>query len=250
MTISLAASAQSIDRSAFNHAMGSQIRLHEGGAHDVRPERGRSSTVPGMDVSSYQGTVDWTTAYADGARFAFIKATESTDYINPDFAAQYNGAYDVGMIRGAYHFAIPGSTSTGAAQATYFIAHGGGWSADGQTIPGALDLEYNPYGADCYGLSQSAMASWISSFVTTYLAAEGRYPVIYSSTSWWSECVGTAGTFSSDPLWIARYASTVGTLPNGWTIYSFWQYDDAGTFPGDQDLFNGSLSSLRSLATG
>ncbi len=49
------------------------------------------------------------------------------------------------MIRGAYHFATPDTTS-GAAQANYFVDHGGGWSRDGKTLPGALDIEWNPYG--------------------------------------------------------------------------------------------------------
>jgi len=61
--------------------------------------------------------------------------------------------------------AIP-DNSTGAAQADYFVANGGGWTGDGRTLPGMLDIEYNPYGAECYGLTQSQMVSWISSFDT------------------------------------------------------------------------------------
>ena len=108
--------------------------------------------VLGMDVSGYQGNVAWQTAYNNGARFAYVKATEGTTYTNPYFAQQYNGSYNVGMIRGAYHFAHPNSSS-GTAQADYFAAHGGGWSGDGKTLPPALDIEYNPSGAECYGLS-------------------------------------------------------------------------------------------------
>ena len=67
--------------------------------------------VPGMDVSSYQGNVAWQTAYNNGARFAYVKATEGTTYTNPYFAQQYNGSYNVGMIRGAYHFAHPNNSS-------------------------------------------------------------------------------------------------------------------------------------------
>jgi hypothetical protein len=47
---------------------------------------------------------------------------------------------NVGMIRGAYHFALPNSSS-GATQANYFAGNGGGWSWDGKTLPGALDIE-------------------------------------------------------------------------------------------------------------
>ncbi|HEY7173498.1 MAG TPA: GH25 family lysozyme [Micromonosporaceae bacterium] len=145
--------------------------------------------------------------------WADVKATEGTYYTNPDFAQQYNGSYNVGMIRGSYHFARP-DTTTGATQASYFVAHGGGWSKDDKTLPGALDIEYNPYGAECYGLSQSAMRTWVNSFVNQYHAKTGRWAVIYTTTDWWRTCTGNyAGLWANDPLWIARYASAPGTLP-------------------------------------
>ena len=97
-----------------------------------------------MDVSSHQQNLDWVSAYAAGSRFAYVKATEGTYYTNPYFAQQYVGSADVGMIRGAYHFANP-RTSSGADQARYFVNHGGGWSNDGRTLPGLLDIEFNPY---------------------------------------------------------------------------------------------------------
>jgi GH25 family lysozyme M1 (1,4-beta-N-acetylmuramidase) len=205
--------------------------------------------LPGIDVSSYQGDIDWASV-APSIDFAYTKATEGTYYTNPDFSNQYEGPYDYGVIRGSYAFAIP-NNSTGAAQADYFIANGGGWSADGKTLPGALDIEYNPYGAECYGLSQSSMVSWVKSFVNEYAAKEHVYPVIYSTTDWWSTCTGNSSAFSSqDPLWVANYsASGGGTLPNGWGYYTFWQYADSGSLPGDQDVFNGALSQLKTLAT-
>jgi GH25 family lysozyme M1 (1,4-beta-N-acetylmuramidase) len=201
-----------------------------------------------MDVSGYQGNVDWQTAWNNGARFAYVKATEGTGYTNPYFAQQYNGSYNVGMIRGSYHFARP-NVSSGATQADYFVAHGGGWSADGKTLPGLLDIEYNPYGATCYGLSHASMVSWIHAFINEYQAKTGRWAVIYSTTDWWTSCTGNNSGFgANDPLFIARYASTVGTLPAGWGTYTFWQHADSGTFPGDQDVFNGSAARLLALA--
>jgi GH25 family lysozyme M1 (1,4-beta-N-acetylmuramidase) len=154
------------------------------------------------------------------------------------------------MIRGAYHFAIP-DNSSGQSQAKYFIQHGGGWSPDGRTLPGALDIEYNPYGSECYGLTSSQMKSWIQDFVQEYAYKEGVYPVIYSTTDWWTTCTGNASRFGKwDPLWIANYgASGGGPLPNGWGFYTFWQYSDSGNMPGDQDVFNGDHNRLRELAS-
>src|ERR1700683_3209078 len=94
------------------------------------------SDVVGLDVSGYQENVDWTQARDDGATFAYVKATEGTYYSDTTyFPEQYDGSYDAGLVRGAYHFAIA-DNSTGAAQADYFVANGGGWSGDGRTLPG------------------------------------------------------------------------------------------------------------------
>ncbi|KIK85356.1 glycoside hydrolase family 25 protein [Paxillus rubicundulus Ve08.2h10] len=204
----------------------------------------------GIDVSSHQPNIDWTTVKKNGIAFAYIKATEGTSYISPTFNSQYTGATKAGLIRGGYHFAHPDSSS-GAAQAKYFLAHGGGWSGDGVTLPGALDIEYNPSGAECYGLSASAMVSWVKDFSNTYKAATGRYPVIYTTTDWWKSCTGNSATFgSTNPLWIAHYASTIGTLPAGWEYASFWQYANSGPNPGDADLWNGDLAGLKRMALG
>ncbi|KAN0088842.1 glycoside hydrolase family 25 protein [Tylopilus felleus] len=199
----------------------------------------------GIDVSSYQPNINWPQVAANGVQFAYIKATEGTSYISPQFSAQYTGATNAHLIRGAYHFARPGESS-GAAQANYFLAHGGGWSGDGITLPGAIDLE-----AGCSGLSQRAMAAWIKDFSNTYHARTGRYPVIYTTTSWWNQCTGGDGSFGSDnPLWLARWASAPGPLPAGWSFYSFWQYADKGPNPGDADLWNGSYENLQKFARG
>jgi GH25 family lysozyme M1 (1,4-beta-N-acetylmuramidase) len=256
VAVSTALPATPVHPEAITHPqadfMGSTVAAHEpAGAAAVTPAV-HSNTVPqlpGIDISSYQGSVAWASV-AKADDFVYIKATEGTYYVNPDFASQYNGSYGAGMIRGSYAFAIP-NNSTGAAQADYFIANGGGWSADGKTLPGALDIEYNPYGAECYGLTQAQMVSWVHSFVNEYAAKEHAYPVIYSTTDWWTTCTGNSSAFASeDPLWVANYsASGGGTLPAGWGYYTFWQYADSGSEPGDQDVFNGAFSGLQTLAT-
>jgi GH25 family lysozyme M1 (1,4-beta-N-acetylmuramidase) len=210
-----------------------------------------SSDPEGLDVSSYQGNVNWAAAAADGAAFAYMKATEGAYYVDSAyFAQQYNGSYNAGLIRGAYHFAIP-SNSTGAAQADYFVAHGGGWSADGKTLPGTLDIEYNPYGSECYGLTPSQMVSWIGSFDREYHLLTGREPTIYTNTNWWQTCTGNSAAFSQEGLAIARYGSSNPyPLPASWGTYQIWQYADSGVFPGDQDLFNGLYEQLIQFAYG
>ncbi|GAB7185021.1 lysozyme [Kitasatospora sp. Ki12] len=229
---------------------GSTVAAHEGRTAAAPFASLAATQTPGLDVASYQGNVAWSSVAANGAKLAYVKATEGTGYTNPYFAQQYNGSYNAGLIRGAYHFALP-NASSGATQANWFVNHGGGWSADGKTLPPALDIEYNPYGATCYGLSQSAMVSWIRDFSNTVHSRTGRYPTIYTTTNWWTQCTGNNGGFgTTNPLWVARYASTVGTLPNGWGYQTFWQFADSGTFPGDQNYFNGAADRLRALALG
>jgi GH25 family lysozyme M1 (1,4-beta-N-acetylmuramidase) len=257
----IAEQAIAADIAQHNHALGSQITKVEGDKSTPETKQAAQqpqyvagpdgvqiqATVAGMDVASYQGNVDWASYYNQGKRFVWTKATESTSYTNPYFAQQYNGSYNAGFIRGAYHFATP-DTSSGAAQANYFVDHGGGWSRDGRTLPGALDMEYNPYGATCYGISQAGMASWVRSFHDQYVARTGRYPVIYTSQSWWNQCVGGAQTFGGTvPLWTARYAASAGALPTGWSVYTVWQYTSS---PLDQDTFNGAIDRLQALANG
>lgn len=208
------------------------------------------TAVRGLDVSGYQGNVNWSSVAAAGASFAYVKATEGVTYVSSYFSQQYNGSANAGLIRGAYHFARP-DTSSAAAQADYFIDHGGTWRADGKTLPGALDIEYNPKGDTCYGMSRTAMIDWITAFSNRYRARAGRAPIIYSTTDWWSQCTGNyAGFGATNPLWIANYSGTPLPLPHGWTSQTIWQYADAGTFPGDQNTFNGTLAGLRTFALG
>jgi len=242
------------------HTAGSQIRLQEG--TDGPPVADEDplteietqaisphvAQTPGLDVSGYQPDVNWSSVASKGGKFVYIKATEGTGYRNPSFAKQYNGSYKAGLIRGAYHFARP-DISSGTTQANYFVDHGGGWSADGKTLPGALDMEYNPYGATCYGLSGSSMVQWVRDFSNRVKARTNRYPTIYTSTSWWNQCTGGSGIFGgTNPLWVPRYGSSVGTLPAGWGVRTIWQYADSGTFPGDQNRFNGALDRLKIFA--
>ncbi|OXM69321.1 GH25 family lysozyme [Amycolatopsis vastitatis] len=227
---------------------GTQIAAHEGVQGSGRADP--AGQTLGHDVSGHQGVVDWPAAAGAGAKFTYVKATEGTGFVNPQFGPQYDGAHAAGMIRGAYHFARP-DVSGGAQQAEYFIAHGGGWRPDGTTLPGALDIEYNPYGEVCYGKSPADMTAWITDFTRTYLAKVKRSALIYTSTAWWKRCTGNTGRFgNTNPLWLARYAPAIGELPAGWAKQAIWQFARGGGLPGDQNYYNGPLGRVQALAKG
>jgi GH25 family lysozyme M1 (1,4-beta-N-acetylmuramidase) len=209
----------------------------------------------GIDVASYQGNVDWNAVAAHGASFAYVKATEGMTYRNPYFGQQYTGSYYAGLVRGAYHFALP-NVSGGREQAQFLLQNGGAWSADNQTLPAALDIEYNPYGATCYGLSQGQMVQWIYDFVNEYWSWTGRDPVIYTTADWWNRCTGYNTMFAQwDPLWVAHYGVSSPTLPAGWSFHTFWQYTSCEYVWGvngcvDGNTFNGEYNQLVAIANG
>ncbi|MFD8497780.1 GH25 family lysozyme [Amycolatopsis sp. NPDC059657] len=211
-----------------------------------------------MDVSHYQQAVNWPEVAADGARFAYMKATESTTYIDPTFTANYEGAANAGLVRGAYHFGLPDRAS-GADQATFFLDNGGEWVNDGETLPPVLDIEYNPYStADwagwCYNRTTEEIREWLTDFVTTVHGRVGRWPVIYTTRGWWNRCTGNDTTVPANcPLWISPVASDAGGppgMPAGWGAYTFYQWAKSGTFPGDQDVFVGTVTELAAFAAG
>ena len=207
--------------------------------------------VHGQDVSNHQGNIDWGSQARAGSKFAWIKTSEGTSYKDPYFSQNYTGAREHGLLTGGYHFAIP-TQSSGAEQARIFVNSGGGWSADGKTLPGMLDIEYNPYsslGNTCYNLSLGQLTSWVRDFTSTYKNLTGRFPTIYSTTGWWQQCMGNTSEFNHMPLHIASYATRPGYMPGGSTSFDLWQYSSAGPYAGDSNIYNGSDDEFRSFAT-
>jgi GH25 family lysozyme M1 (1,4-beta-N-acetylmuramidase) len=210
----------------------------------------------GVDVSHWQGAINWTSVRNAGMQFAYIKATEGTSFKDPRFNTNYPAAYYAGVIRGAYHFARP-NISGGATQADYFASNGGAWSRDNRTLPGAVDLEPNPYtGGYCYGRTQAGMRDWILAFYNRYKYRTTRDVVIYTTASWWNTCTGSwTGMATRSPLWVAHWGVHSPTRPAGWssTTWTFWQYTSTGRVSGisgnvDRNRFNGDRTRLLALA--
>lgn len=204
-------------------------------------------TLQGVDVAAYQHpggqSINWHRVAKSGIQFAAVKATEGTYYKNPFALADLAQARAAGISVMAYVFAIPngnGGSGSAAAQADYLIKYLE--SAGGRVPPIMLDIEYNPYGAECYGLSRSAMVSWIAQFSREIVARTGENPVIYGPGPWWQDCTGGTSRFAQFPLWVPDYTTAPRPLITpGWKNYSFWQYSSAGTVrginaPEDTDL--------------
>jgi GH25 family lysozyme M1 (1,4-beta-N-acetylmuramidase) len=188
----------------------------------------------GVDVAGYQhpggAAIDWNQVAAAGYRFAFVKATEGDCYGNPYYASDLARAKAAGLYAADYHFAIP-DVSSGASQADYAI-RSGGYVADGRTLPLALDIEYDPYGAECYGLTAARMVSWLRAFAGEAQRLTGQQPVIYTTADWWRTCTGNSPAFGADQLWIAAFRNGSPPMPAGWGNWTFWQYTSSATVPG------------------
>lgn len=235
--------------------MGAGTRIHEGtpAGEPTMGVMAPTDGVQGIDVSHWQGAINWTSVRNAGIQFAWMKATEGTTYKDSSFNTNYPAAYHAGVIRGAYHFARP-NVSSGATQANYFVNNGGGWSRDNMTLPGVLDIEHNPYGAMCYGLSTTQMRTWITDFYNTYKSRTTRDVVIYTTASWWNTCTGNwTGMYGKSPLWVAHWGTSAPTIPAGFPTWTVWQYTATGSVSGvsgnvDRNQFNGSRDRLLALA--
>ena len=201
-----------------------------------------TSYLEGIDVSNWQGTIDWTKVAGAGKRFAILKATESTNYSDPTYATNHAAAQAAGLWTGAYHFAQPSATANDAIlEADWFVGHVK--LGKGDLIP-ALDLEVSG------GLGVAALQAWVKAFLDEVIAKVGIRPMIYTSPSFWKTYMGDSQALADvgyKTLWVAHWGVTSPTVPannwggHGWT---FWQYTSSGTVPGisgrvDLDRFNG-----------
>ena len=128
-------------------------------------------------------------------------------------------------------------------QADYLLAYLA--KAGGAPPPIELDIEYNPYGSECYRLRKTAMVSWITLFDAEVQAKTGQEPIIYTPPSWWQKCTGGSSNFRQLPLWVPDVSSPSSPiLPAGWTNWAFWQYSSTGTVSGIQAAGNTDLDQL------
>ena len=199
--------------------------------------------LPGIDVSHWQGTIDWEAVAADGVEFAFVKATEGGDYTDPRFAENWAGARRAGVVRGAYHFFRPQTDAT--AQAAHFLRTVQLAPGD---LPPVLDVEVTD------GRSAAAIADGVRTWLQEVERATGRRPIIYTRASFWTGQMD--GGFGAYPLWVAHYGVSAPNIPAGWSGWTFWQHSDAGRVDGisgavDLDWFNGGRAELDAfLSTG
>lgn len=203
----------------------------------------------GIDVAAHQhpgGTpIDWSKVRSDGQSFAFVKATEGGDWVNPHYVEDIQAANAAGLKTGAYHYARPaGDAKTQAANFAAQIA-----LAPDQTLPPALDIEV------AEGKSAAQLEQWIEEFTSELKRLTGRTPMIYTYKYFWMGQMNNSQKFSDMPLWLAAYQDQAPEAVGGWNELSFWQRSGSGKVAGistdvDMNLFNGSKQQLQSFSDG
>jgi GH25 family lysozyme M1 (1,4-beta-N-acetylmuramidase) len=202
-------------------------------------------TVKGIDVSYYQGVVDWNRVKAAGIDFAFIRVSDGEVFKDPKFTNNWSGARSAGVIRGAYQFFRPNQNI--AAQARIMI------DAIGEHQPGDLPpvLDVEATG----GVSAKNLATKIGQWVDQVEAEVGVKPIIYTGKYFWRDQVGGSTAFEDHPLWIAHFTALCPSIPAPWSRWTFHQHSEKGKVAGitgnvDLDNFNGTLAELQAFAAG
>lgn len=201
-----------------------------------------SAACYGVDVSSYQETIDWDTVAAQDIDFAFIKATEGSAHRDAYFAENWNAAREAGLFVGAYHFVS--YDSSGEVQAKQFIStvpktHG--------MLPPILDIEF-------YGDYEAApppadhVREIVDALVEALTDHYGQAPILYVNHESYNRYI--AGRYLDCPIWICdlRGRPTLSD-ERSWT---FWQYSHTAEVAGingavDRNVFFGTRGEFAAM---
>lgn len=193
----------------------------------------------GVDVSTYQGQVDWASLAEQGVDFAFLKATEGSSLQDSRFTDNWKNARDAGVRVGAYHFFS--YDSPGETQAENFIST---VPVQPDALPPVVDIEF--YGDKLQNLPQKAETREILDPLLSALEEHyGVKPILYVTDR--SYRLYIHGAYEDYPLWVSRPA--VAPLEKDWT---FWQYSHSARMEGyegsqeliDLNVFRGSAEAF------
>ena len=206
---------------------------------------GSGPTVKGIDVSYYQGTINWTQAKADGVEFAFVRVSDGLGTMDTQFANNWAQTRAKGILHGAYQFFRPAEDPI--AQADLLLGKIGTPQPD--DLPPVIDVEASG------GLTPTQVAAKVKLWIDHVTAAIGKRPIVYTGYYFWRDSVGASDQTAS-PLWHAQY--TTASCPNiapPWADWAFWQYSSSGTVAGisggvDMNRFNGTRAELEGLLMG
>ncbi len=199
-----------------------------------------SGKILGIDVSRWQGQIDWNTAARAGYTFAVLRATSGNYYTDPTFYINWRDASEAGLALSAYHVVVPGIPAR--AQIDRFLSVLDGRQA---AFPLVLDVEMDKT-RDKKPVTAAQLTPLVAECAQLIAALDGRNPIIYTGVWFWNSKIQRSNTWSQYDLWVASYGGSQPALPADWQEWCFWQTTNEGKVPGvtskftDLDEFNGS----------
>ncbi len=240
------AAAPLADRPHGN-AMGDGLQSLDGGPQEplFKEVCAAGATTFGIDVSYYQGDIDWGAVAGAGVKFAWVRASHSTQFEDPQFPANLSGGRAAGVHIGAYQYFEPQQDPIAQAQLLLDMM---GPLQPGD-LPPMLDVESKDL------VPQAQYVEAIRAWLDHVEAATGVAPFIYTGYYYWKDNVGPTDEFVDHPLVIANYNPTCPLVPDAWPTWTVHQYCDCGSVAGidgpvDVDEFNGDEATLMGYAVG
>lgn len=215
--------------------------LEKNPVHQQLVRCAKNEVLHGMDVSYWQGTIDWDAVVSDQIAFAYIRVSDGVDPLDSEFSRNWAEAKRVGIRRGAYQFFRPSEDAIAQAE---LLAEQVGVLLP-EDLPPAVDVEADD------GKTAEEIVTALGTWITKTEELTGRIPVIYTGTWFWDSFV-CSSEFVDHPLWVAHYNVECPNLPESWAQWAFFQTTSSGSVDGiagnvDLDLFNGNASDLTML---
>jgi lysozyme len=225
--------------------------LSLGGCSTLETEvypRPRDFAIHGIDVSKYQGLIDWDQVHGSGTQFAYIKATEGGDLMDEAFARNWEAAKAAGIRRGAYHFVY--WCRPAHEQIAWFEQN---VPLDADALPPVLDVELTPDSKTCKQTPhRDAALATIAEMLNEMEAHYGKRPVIYTTVDFYQRFL--QHDFADYPIWV-RSTKFYPSVKYGDRQWHFWQYQSDGKVAGirskvDRNAFYGSEDQWQAFLVG
>jgi lysozyme len=204
--------------------------------------------IHGIDVSKFQGDIDWSKVADSGVKFAWIKASEGGDRADERFSANWQGAKAAGLPHGAYHFVYwcrpPMEEMANFEQNA---------PAEPDALPPVLDVEATPTSRTCHRqLTEESAIRDMQVMLNEMERHYGKRPVIYTTVDFY-QAILADGAFKDYPIWV-RSTKYHPAVKYGSRAWRFWQYQSDAYVPGiatkvDKDAFAGNAEQWTAFLT-
>ncbi|MEX0287310.1 MAG: GH25 family lysozyme [Paracoccaceae bacterium] len=220
-----------------------RVRFDDADPYEWERRKPWNYAVHGIDISRWQGAIDWQRIRREGISFAFIKATEGGDVFDPKFTQHWAGAKSAGIAYSAYHFYY--FCRPAEEQARWFIRN---VPRDANAMPHVLDMEWNHQSRTCrLRPDPETVRSEARKFLNMLEAHYGQRPIVYTTPDFYAET--GIWRLGRTEFWLRSVAGHPSEVyPGG--HWSFWQYTGTGLVPGiegkvDINVFGGSVDEWR-----